>query len=280
MENPANYSSLIQLAVTFNFVFVVFRHESEDKAKMLIDTFIEKWRKIFQEETNALFTAIQEMVYNKFSILKEKPVISKYHEELKKNYRSFQELISWYPKYLPRYCMMSGLYSLILLILLAELNFNNNLGVKTIELFLSFLVIYQLAYNGYYIIIEIIAFFQKKEQHEQKYMQQLIIFFVAIVIGTITSFCEIEIMDAKKLFYISIALAFSPFIVTFLYIIIFGTICICKLYIFISKIEAFRADFNKVVTGLTPKETFEYVSHRNVKSFEFYKFEGPKDSNN
>lgn len=49
MENPANYSSLIQLAVTFNFVFVVFRHESEDKAKMLIDTFIEKWRKIFQE---------------------------------------------------------------------------------------------------------------------------------------------------------------------------------------------------------------------------------------
>ena len=55
---------------------------------MLIDTFIEKWRKIFQEETNALFTAIQEMVYNKFSILKEKPVISKYHEELKKNYRS------------------------------------------------------------------------------------------------------------------------------------------------------------------------------------------------
>lgn len=124
---------------------------------MLIDTFIEKWRKIFQEETNALFTAIQEMVYNKFSILKEKPVISKYHEELKKNYRSFQELISWYPKYLPRYCMMSGLYSLILLILLAELNFNNNLGVKTIELFLSFLVIYQLAYNGYYIIIDLLA---------------------------------------------------------------------------------------------------------------------------
>ena len=80
--------------------------------------------------------------------------------------------------------------------------------------------------------------------------------------------------------FISIALAFSPFIVTFLYIIIFGTICICKLYIFISKIEAFRADFNKVVTGLTPKETFEYVSHRNVESFEFYKFEGPKDSNN
>ena len=165
MENPANYSSLIQLAVTFNFVFVVFRHESEDKAKMLIDTFIEKWRKIFQEETNALFTAIQEMVYNKFSILKEKPVISKYHEELKKNYRSFQELISWYPKYLPRYCMMSGLYSLILLILLAELNFNNNLGVKTIELFLSFLVIYQLAYNGYYIIIEIL---QKRPKRDRK----------------------------------------------------------------------------------------------------------------
>lgn len=280
MENPANYSSLIQLAVTFNFVFVVFRHESENKAKMLIDTFIEKSRKQFQEETNALFTAIQEMVTNKFSILKERPVISKYHEELKKNYRAFQELISWYPKYLPRYCMISGLYSLILLSLLAELNFNDCLGGKTLQLFLSFLVIFQLLYNGYYIAIETIAIFQKKKQHEQKYMQQLIIYSVAILIGIITSFCEVEIVDAKKLFYISLILAFSPFIVTFLYIIIFGIICICKLYIFISKIEAFRTDFNKAITDLTPKETFEYVSHRNSESFEFYKFEGPKDSNN
>lgn len=44
MENPVNYASLIQLAVTFNFVFVVFRYQSEDKAKMLIDTLIEKWK--------------------------------------------------------------------------------------------------------------------------------------------------------------------------------------------------------------------------------------------
>ena len=55
MENPVNYASLIQLAVTFNFVFVVFRYQSEDKAKMLIDTLIEKWKEQFQEETNALF---------------------------------------------------------------------------------------------------------------------------------------------------------------------------------------------------------------------------------
>lgn len=92
MENPVNYASLIQLAVTFNFVFVVFRYQSEDKAKMLIDTLIEKWKEQFQEETNALFIAIQEMVNNKFSVFIENPVIKKYHDELKKQLQIFQQI--------------------------------------------------------------------------------------------------------------------------------------------------------------------------------------------
>lgn len=162
MENPVNYASLIQLAVTFNFVFVVFRHQSEDKAKMLIDTLIEKWKEQFQEETNALFIAIQEMVKNRFSVFIENPVIKKYHDELKNNYESFKNLISWYPRYLPRYCLMSGLYSLILLVLLAELNFKDPL-CKAWQLFWGVLVICQILYNAYYILLETITAFQEKK---------------------------------------------------------------------------------------------------------------------
>lgn len=269
MENPVNYASLIQLAVTFNFVFVVFRHQSEDKAKMLIDTLIEKWKEQFQEETNALFIAIQEMVKNRFSVFIENPVIKKYHDELKNNYESFKNLISWYPRYLPRYCLMSGLYSLILLVLLAELNFKDPL-CKAWQLFWGVLVICQILYNAYYILLETITAFQEKKQlYEQKYMLQLIIFAGIIFIGYVAVICKLEIFDPKNLFYMSLILAFSPFLVTFAYIIIFGIICICKLHSFISQIEAFRADFNKVVMQ-SQTGTYEYVTQNKTGSFEFY----------
>lgn len=269
MENPVNYASLIQLAVTFNFVFVVFRYQSEDKAKMLIDTLIEKWKEQFKEETNALFIAIQEMVNNKFSVFIENPVIKKYHDELKSNYKSFNKLISWYPRYLPRYCLMSGLYSLILLVLLAELNFKDPL-YKAWQLFLGILVICQILYIAYYILLETITAFQEKKQlYEQKYMQQLIIFAGIIFMGYTAASCGLEIVDSKNLFYFSLILAFSPFLITFIYIIIFGIICIWKLHNFISQIEAFRSDFNKVVTQ-SQTGTYEYITQNKAESFEFY----------
>lgn len=267
MENPANYTSLIQLAVTFNFIFVVFRHQSEDKAKMLIDTLIEKWRTTSQEEMNAIFTAIQEMVNNKLSFLTQNPVIKKYHEELKSNYDTFNKLISWYPRYLPRYCLMSGLYSLALLTILAELNFDDSPNHK-IHFFLSFLVICQIFYNGYYIVLETNTAFQEKQQHEQKYMWQLISFTLIVIIGVIAAFCGLEFNCAKELFYPSIILAFSPFLITYLYIIVFGITCIIKLQKLISQIEAFRIDFNNAVMGYQTG-TYEYITESNNKSFEF-----------
>lgn len=126
MENPVNYASLIQLAVTFNFVFVVFRYQSEDKAKMLIDTLIENGRNSFKRKRMPYLLPYKKWSITSFCFI-ENPVIKKYHDELKSNYKSFNKLISWYPRYLPRYCLMSGLYSLILLVLLAELNFKDPL---------------------------------------------------------------------------------------------------------------------------------------------------------
>lgn len=217
----------------------------------------------------SLFIAIQEMVNNKFSVFIENPVIKKYHDELKSNYKSFNKLISWYPRYLPRYCLMSGLYSLILLVLLAELNFKDPL-YKAWQLFLGILVICQILYIAYYILLETITAFQEKKQlYEQKYMQQLIIFAGIIFMGYTAASCGLEIVDSKNLFYFSLILAFSPFLITFIYIIIFGIICIWKLHNFISQIEAFRSDFNKVVTQ-SQTGTYEYITQNKAESFEFY----------
>ena len=120
---------------------------------------------------------------------------------------------------------MSGLYSLILLVLLAELNFKDPL-YKAWQLFLGILVICQIVYIAYYILLETITAFQEKKQlYEQKYMQQLIIFA--------------------------------------------GIICIWKLHNFISQIEAFRSDFNKVVTQ-SQTGTYEYITQNKAESFEFY----------
>lgn len=120
MDCASNYTALIQLAVTFSFVFVVLRQESVNLADEVISAIFKKMRKKAREEGDSLISFIP---YQSLDLCAQnrRSAIEKDFNTVRSMFDLFYNLVHWKPKYMSSWCLFCGLYSLVLLFLYAEL---------------------------------------------------------------------------------------------------------------------------------------------------------------
>lgn len=257
MDCASNYTALIQLAVTFSFVFVVLRQESVNLAGEVISAIFKNMR----EKT-------EKTVSNNLSFMPPESLgscaqdrrqsIQKEFQSVWSSFRIFLKLIHWKPIYMSSWCLICGLYSLVLLFLYAELS--ENVGF---QIFFQSFVILSTFFNLYFLLLEAVQLLNKinDEAFEQLYGRHLLLFLL-ILLFSFMSVLKFEepcgFISDRLLFMGSVALSFFPFILVGLLAGTFFLIGKVYEYRLCNKIDDLVIDYQSAVGEAKRNQTFGF----------------------
>lgn len=265
MENSYNYAALIQMAVTFCFLFVAL---PENAVKRVVD-FISMMLQNIRKEKEEYYTFMSELMPS-YSLSNCPEYLIKNHHNINNSLTFFNKLIHWNPTYMSPWCLFCGLYGLILLFLYAEQN-----DISSIMNF--FLIFTELAtiVNLIYLLIELYNVFFSKEgkiidcSYGISILFIISIFFTCLFCSTFDISIGQLFINSQILFYWSIVLAFIPFITTIILAFTFALLGYIYSDILYNQIEDFDTDYNSEIRKSKQESVFGFGSPKNSEEFSF-----------
>lgn len=270
MDCASNYTALIQLGVTFSFVFVVLREGSVNLAGDVISTIFKKMRDNTMKEGDHFLSFIPNYSLELCAQDKRKH-ISRDLNEVTASFDSFMKLVNWKPKFMSPWCLICGLYSLVLLFLYAELNEN-----VRFQVFFQVFVILSTVFNLFYIRLEFKQFNKRvtSELNQQFYTGHLFLFILIVIVSFISLMIfekPCSFISDKFFLYWSIFLSFVPFIVVGLLAFCFFVVGKAREHTLCNKIEDLNIDYNNAVDEAKRSQKFGFGEPSDTEGLGFKK---------
>ena len=266
MENSYNYAALIQMAVTFCFLFVAL--QKNDVMKRVVD-FVNMMLQNIRKEKEQYYSVMSDLMPG-YSLNKCPDYLVKDYNNINKSLIFFNKLIHWNPTYMSPWCLFCGLYGLILLFLFAELS-----EVSSIMNFFLIFIELSTIINLIYFTIELYNVFFSKEGKNIDCSYGISVVFLIIIFLICLFFSAFEIsigqllISPQIIFYWSIILAFMPFIMAIILAFIFAVFGYVYSDILYERIESFDTDYNSEIRKKGQEAVFGFGSPKSSEGFTF-----------
>jgi hypothetical protein len=266
MENSYNYAALIQMAVTFCFLFVAL--QKNEVLKRVVD-FISMMLQNIRKEKEQYYNVMTDLMPG-YSLNECPDYLIKDYKKINKSLTFFNKLIHWNPMYMSPWCLYCGLYGLILLFLFAELS-----EVSSIMNFFLIFIELSTIVNFIYFAIELYNVFFSKEgktidcSYGKSVFILIMIFFICLFFSAFELSIGQLFISPQIIFYWSIILAFMPFIMAIILAFIFASLGYIYSDILYERIEAFNTDYNSEIRKKKQETVFGFGSPKSSEGFTF-----------
>lgn len=271
MEFACNYSALIQLAVTFSFVFVVLREESVNLASDVISSIFKNMRESLIKECGRNMEYIPVRSFDVCPV-ERREILKKEFNKVEAYFSIFIKLIEWKPVYMAPWCLLCGLYSMVLLFLYAELNGNQSY-LTFFRVFVELCTLLHL----YYLILEMKRFFLNNgtEISHKSYTKPLFAFVGILALSAFCLFGEFSlgspIVSIEFLFYWSLFLAFIPLITVGILSMLFLLLGYIYENLLYQNIDILNIDYNSAIREMRSNDSLSFGKRINEEKLDFKK---------